>query len=131
YQVAGTVAAACGVRERPGVPTTELLARALAGVRLLLVLDNSEHLLDGCARLVDDVIRGGDGASILVTGREPLGLAGEVTWRIPPLALTPEGEDDAQRIAGCDAVRLFVERARAARPGVGLDGDTAPAGAGT
>src|SRR5262249_1650690 len=117
-----------GVREAPGAPTTELLVRALAGTHLLLVLDNSEHLLDGCVRVVDALLRGGgDTVRVLVTGREPLGLTGEVTWRIPPLGFPPEGQDGAEQIAGFDAVRLFVERARAARPGFTLDGDTAPA----
>ncbi len=126
-QVAGTVAAACGVRETPGVPTDELLARALGDLRLLLVLDNSEHLLDGCARLVEALLRGGASVRVLATGREPLAVAGEVTWRIPPLALPPEHEHDPERLAAFDAVRLFVERARAARPEFALDGDSAPA----
>ena len=126
-QVAGTIAAACGVREAAGVAAIDLLPRALAGARMLIVLDNCEHLLDGCARVTDALMRAGVGVSVLATGREPLGVPGEVTWRIPPLALPPEGERDPERLGVFDSVRLFVERARAGRPGFRLDAGSAPA----
>src|SRR5437867_2091368 len=125
-QVAGTVAGACGVREAAGAPAIDLLARALADARMLVVLDNCEHLLEDCARVVEALVRAGSGVSVLTTGREPLGVTGEVTWRIPPLALPPEGERDSERLGAYDSVRLFVERARAARPGFRLDAASAP-----
>jgi predicted ATPase/class 3 adenylate cyclase/DNA-binding CsgD family transcriptional regulator len=126
-QVAGTVAAACGVQEAPGVPVFDLLAQVLAEARLLVVLDNCEHLLDGSARVAEALVRGGSGPRVLVTSREPLGAAGETVWRIPPLALPPAGEADPSRLSAFDAVQLFVERAAATEPGFRLDADTAPA----
>ena len=125
-QVAGTVAGACGVREAAGVAAIDLLGRALAESRMLVVLDNCEHLLEDCARVAEALMRAGRGVSVLATGREPLGVTGEVTWRIPPLALPPEGERDSERLGAYDSVCLFVERARAARPGFRLDAGSAP-----
>jgi predicted ATPase/class 3 adenylate cyclase/DNA-binding CsgD family transcriptional regulator len=125
-QVAGAVAAACGVREAPMVSVLDLLADVLAESRLLVVLDNCEHLLDGCARVAEAVVRGG-GPRVLTTSREPLGAAGETVWRIPPLALPPSSEADPERLRAFDAVRLFVERAASSVPEFRLDAETAPA----
>src|SRR6185437_13197897 len=72
----------------PGPEAAEAaLARQLADRRLLLVLDNCEHLLDACARLTAEVLRGCPGVIVLATSREPLRVGGEVTWRTPSLAL--------------------------------------------
>jgi len=119
------VAQAVGVREEAHRPLLATLAAALAPRRLLLVLDNCEHLLDACARLTDALLRAGPGVTLLATSREPLGLAGEVVWQVPPLALT----DAAPAVPAppCAAVRLFVERAAAAAaPGFQLTGENAP-----
>src|SRR5439155_13636729 len=115
-----------GVREAAGAPAIDLLGHALADSPMLVVLDNCEHLLDDCARVAEALVRAGPGVSVLATGREPLGVTGEVTWRIPPLALPPEGERDSERLGAYDSVRLFGERARAARPGFRLDAASAP-----
>jgi non-specific serine/threonine protein kinase len=120
------VATALGVREQPGQPLSDTLADALRAQRVLLVLDNCEHLVDACAGLVDTLLRACPGLVILATSREPLGIAGETAWRVPSLAL-PDindldavGTGDAQALGACAAVRLFVERARAARPDFAL-----------
>ena len=89
-------------------PALESLARHLASSRLLLVLDNCEHLVDACAGLVAALLARCPGLRILTTTRTPLGVAGEAVWPVPPLT-TPE------------AVRLFVERAGAVAPGADLD----------
>ncbi len=126
-QVAGSVALACGLRETVGISATDLLARSLGDTSILIVLDNCEHLLEASARIAETLLRAGQHLRVLATAREPLGVAGEVTWRIPSLGLPAEGERDPERAAASDAVRLFVERARAARPDFALDAAAAPA----
>ena len=86
------VAQAVGVREEPGRPLLATLTDALRARRLLLVLDNCEHLLDACARLVDGVLRACPALRVLATSREALGIAGETAWRVPSLAL-PDRRD--------------------------------------
>jgi predicted ATPase len=81
------VAGAVGVREEAGQPPLATLVAALRSRRLLLVLDNCEHLLDACAALIEALLRGCPQVTALVTSREPLGLAGETIWRRPSLAL--------------------------------------------
>lgn len=83
------------------------------GRRLLLILDTCERVVDACAQLAEAILRGGDGPVLLVTGRQPLDLPGEVVFRLPPLA------------AG-DAVSLFADRAAAAQPGFAVTGDALP-----
>ncbi|MEU4366868.1 ATP-binding protein [Micromonospora chersina] len=94
--------------ERGGLP------RLLADRHLLLVLDNVDHLTDSCASLVDDVVQVGRRVSALVTSREPLGLAYESVWRLPPLPALTTGPDG---VRGMPAVQLFARRAAQARPG--------------
>jgi non-specific serine/threonine protein kinase len=112
------VAEAAGVRERPGRAVADRLVEVLAGRRLLLVLDNCEHLVDAAARLAETVLTACPGLRILATSREPLRIAGEVAWRVPSLrlplpgvALTPAA------LLDYPATRLFVERAAAVDPG--------------
>jgi len=126
-QVIGAVAHACGVPDAGMTPALEALAAYLAPTRLLLVLDNCEHLLRECMQLADAVVRAAAGVTLLVTSREPLGIGGEVTWRIPSLTVPPLGEADPERLLAFDAARLFVERARAARPDFALTPDTGAA----
>jgi predicted ATPase/DNA-binding SARP family transcriptional activator len=123
-----TVAAVLDVQV-PGTETAEAaLARQLADRRLLLVLDNCEHLLDACARLTTEVLRGCPGVIVLATSREPLRVGGEVTWRTPSLALPDmRALPPLDRLAELESVRLFVERAHDAAPGFALDETTAPA----
>jgi len=120
-QVAGTVLNSCGAQEVPGASALDVLTQHLAGAQMLIIFDNCEHLLATCARVADCIARAGDGVTIIATSREPLGVSGEVTWRIPSLGLPPEGENDADRLLTSEAIRLFVERARAARPDFTLD----------
>jgi predicted ATPase/DNA-binding SARP family transcriptional activator len=113
----------------PQAGTAEVaLARQLAERRLLLVLDNCEHLLDACARLAAAVLRACPDVVVLATSREPLRVGGEVTWRTPSLALPDlRALPSLDRLAELESVRLFVERARDAAPGFVLDERTAPA----
>ncbi len=113
----------------PETGTAEVaLARQLAERRLLLVLDNCEHLLDACARLAAELLRTCPAVVVLATSREPLRVGGEVTWRTPSLALPDlEALPSPGRLAEFESVRLFVERACDAAPGFALDATTAPA----
>ena len=107
---------------------TDLLADTLAQRRLLLVLDNCEHLVAACAQLAERLLQRCPHLQILATSREPLGLAGEVTWRVPSLQLPePDARPTAAALGEVEAVRLFVERARATQPRFTLSPATAPA----
>jgi predicted ATPase/DNA-binding CsgD family transcriptional regulator len=102
--LAERVAAVLGVQVPPGGEPIEAVADAVGGGGQLLVLDNCEHLVDDCARLCGGLLAACPELRILTTSREPLRVAGETVWRVPPLSLAPaEG--------GSDAVRLFVDRA--------------------
>ncbi|MEU7746664.1 LuxR C-terminal-related transcriptional regulator [Nonomuraea sp. NPDC049158] len=95
--VARHIASGLGVLPAPGTDATPALARQLHDRHLLLVLDNCEHLLPAVAEVVSELLRRCPHLTVLATGREPLGVLGEVVWRVPPMD------------AG-DAVTLFAER---------------------
>ena len=118
--LASDVAHSLGVQEAGRLPLDSLLD-ALRNQQMLLVLDNAEHLLEGCADLAHRLLVNAPALRILVTGREPLGIAGETIWRVPPLA-TPTAEERAQieALAHCDSVVLFIDRAQAADAGFQL-----------
>ena len=112
----GTVATALGVREQRNRPALDTLIDALRAQCLLLILDNCEHLIDGCVRLVDALLRACPYLRILATSREVLNVPGEVAWLVPSLSL-PLGEAGAsEELLHYDAIRLFVERSQAALP---------------
>jgi predicted ATPase/class 3 adenylate cyclase len=122
------LATTLGVREEPGREILHTLSDYLASRRALLVLDNCEHLLDACARLADGLLRSCPDITVLASSREPLAVAGEVTFRVPSLsAPDPVRSLALDRLAGYDAVRLFVDRAAAARPGFALTDTNAAA----
>jgi len=91
------------------------VARALAGQRLLLVLDTCEHVIDAAAAMAEELLQGGAAVHVLATSREPLRADGEWVLRVLPLAV-PEAEASDADFAAYGAVRLFIERARAANP---------------
>jgi non-specific serine/threonine protein kinase len=117
-RVPPTIAERLGVREMPPTPLATTLVAALREKNLFLVLDNCEHLVEACADIVDTLLRGCSGLQVLATSREPLGIVGEVCWRVPSLAApNPAGHLPAGAAERFDAIRLFVARARATRPG--------------
>jgi predicted ATPase/DNA-binding winged helix-turn-helix (wHTH) protein len=124
--VAATIARTVGAGLAPDRPAAEALATALADARLLLALDNCEHLLDAIAPVIDALVNQAPGVRILVTSQETLKAAAERAYRLGTLAVP--GPDasfaDAER---CGAVALFVERAAAADPRFRLTPDTLPA----
>jgi predicted ATPase len=119
--VAAQVMEALGVRQAGDVPVFDALRFRLRSAELLLVLDNCEHLLDACAQLAGGLLSSAPGLRVLATSREPLGVPGEAACPVLPLAL-PTEQADAEVIAGAAAVRLFLDRAAAARGGAGLAG---------
>jgi len=123
--VASTVAAAVGVQEEAGRPILTSLTDRLAGMEVLLVLDNYEQLL-AAAPLAGELVAAGPGVRLLVTSRAPLRLAGEREYQVRPLAL-PDTSAAAtpEELAANDAVALFVERARAIDPGFALGPENA------
>ncbi len=122
------VLTALDVREAAGDGGTveDRLVAAARHRRLLLVLDNCEHVVDAVAVLVARLLREAPDVTVLATSREPLGLTGERLWEVPPLAVPPDGSDlDAVRRSS--AARLFATRAAAQQRGFLLDERTAPA----
>jgi predicted ATPase/DNA-binding SARP family transcriptional activator len=116
-ELAEAAATALGIRDdtgTPGADTTERLTEALRDKRLLLLLDNCEHVVEPAARLAETLLRGAPGVRVLATSQEPLGIAGERLWTVEPL-----GEPDA--------LRLFAARAADASPGFALTDDNVPA----
>ena len=122
------VAAALGVKEQAHRAVVESLARAFRTRALLLVLDNCEHLLTACAGLTGTLLQDCSGLRILATSREPLGVPGETIWRVPSLAgPDPLHLPSVDRLAQFEAVRLFVERTAAVRPGFQVTAENARA----
>jgi predicted ATPase len=103
--VAGAALAAVGIVDQPGIPTLDTFAAELSARRLLLVLDNCEHVIAPTAEVAARMLRDCPGVRILATGREPLAIVGERVERLEPLATVAA---DSQTPA---AVRLFLERA--------------------
>jgi non-specific serine/threonine protein kinase len=105
-----------------------VLAEHLKSKKMLLVLDNCEHLIGACAALADALLRTCPELRILATSREALSIAGEATWLVPPLSL-PEAEHPppVEELAHYEAVRLFLERAAAVSSRFELTERNAPA----
>ena len=119
---AGHVAATLGLREQAGVATVKRLVDHLRSADVLLVLDNCEHLREACAALVGELLRSTRGLRVLATSREILGVPGERDFAVPPLRLSAS-EADSTAVES-EAVRLFLARAREARPTLPADAAT-------
>jgi predicted ATPase/DNA-binding SARP family transcriptional activator len=117
--VAPAVAGSIGVQAQPPRSLTDTIIDALQTRVLLLVIDNCEHVLDGAAQLVANILERCPDTKVLTTSREPLHIAGEHLYTVPGLLL-PEKDVSTERLNEVDAVRLFVERASAVRAGFAL-----------
>jgi predicted ATPase/class 3 adenylate cyclase/DNA-binding CsgD family transcriptional regulator len=107
------VARALGLPDQPGRSTDDTLVRFIVDRRLLLVLDNCEHLLDVSASLAGELLGACPELRLLTTSREPNGIPGEVTFVVPSLSLADE------------AIELFTDRARRAQPDFGVTEENA------
>jgi predicted ATPase len=124
--VPGAIAATLGIPDKPNRPVLETVADWLRGRRMLLVLDNCEHVADAAAETCDELLRRGPEVHVLATSREALGIEGERKLLVPPLGL-PSESANARTVADSEAGRLFLDRARAVAPQLHLDDDNAAA----
>lgn len=113
--VAATTARTLGLTDIGGRSAGDALLRFINDRQMLLVLDNCEHLLDAVAELVGAMLRACPGVTVLTTSREPIGMTGEVIWRVSSLSIADE------------AVELFTDRARLVRPEFVITADSAAA----
>lgn len=137
------IAASVGTQAVPHVPLLDTVAAKIDGQQMLLVLDNSEQLIDAVERIVEDLLTACEHLVILATSRERLGAPGEVAYRVPSLSMpaarrAPTADDRPRRrtrepsrrdtaylesALACDSIRLFADRAALARPGFGVTHD--------
>ena len=122
------VATALGAKEEPGKHFTQTIIEHVKQKRLLVVLDNCEHLLDGCAKVADALIRHCPGVKVLASSREALGIGGEQTYKVPPLSL-PDRKAAAtpKSLSQYESVQLFLDRALLVRPDFQVTNQNAPA----
>jgi predicted ATPase/DNA-binding winged helix-turn-helix (wHTH) protein len=125
-----TVATALGLELASGTASPLSVANALRSKQLMLVLDNCEHVVDAAARMAEALLHANPAARVIATSREPLRVEGEWVYPVPPLAVPAEGSPDGEDPLRYGAVRLFVDRARAAAPSFSPDARGAAAIAG-
>ena len=127
--VGPVVIRALGLQDEPFRTATETITHHIAAKTALVVLDNCEHMVEEAAALTEAVLRSCPSITILATSREALGVTGEVAWLVPSLSV-PEVVSEPAPIEGVtssEAVELFVDRARRARPTFTLDDSSADA----
>lgn len=123
-----SVASALGVREIPNKSSTEILLNYLQAKDLLLVLDNCEHLVSATAQFCELLLSACPQLKILTTSREALAIGAEQVLVVPPLTLPPSHQTSTtQTLMEFEAIRLFLERARASNPEFSLTATSAPA----
>jgi len=127
HAVPQALASELGLREAPGASLNESLLRHLRERRLLVLLDNCEHLIEACAQLVKTLLQGTTDLTVLATSRDPLNIAGEISYPLRPLAVPAAGQVTPELLIRHESVGLFVERARAAQPSFRLDDGNAAA----
>ena len=125
--VPATVASALGLTHVAGTVSHERVAGAVGTKKLLLVIDNCEHVIEAAAGMAEALLRASPGVSLLATSREPLRVSGEYVYRVPPLDVPAEDNQDTEDVFRYGAVRLFVSRAHAAEPRYVAEGRVAAA----
>ena len=122
------LADALGVRESAGRALLDSVTAHVGDACHLLVLDNCEHLLPGCAEIAHRLLVECPGLRVLATSREILGVDGEVVWPVPPLSMPARGTaPPAESLREYESVQLFCARAEVAHPGFVLDDSNATA----
>jgi predicted ATPase/DNA-binding XRE family transcriptional regulator len=124
--VAPAISAALRLAAQPARPALEALLDALAPQDVLIVLDNCEHLIGGCAKAAEAIVRRCPRVHLLATSREPLGIGGEIIYRVPSMSLPGPGEGGSAAVESSDAVALLAARAQAHGVALSLDMKTAP-----
>jgi predicted ATPase/DNA-binding winged helix-turn-helix (wHTH) protein len=125
--VPATVASALGLTHVVGTVSCEGVASAVGTKKLLLVIDNCEHVIEAAAGMAEALLRTSPGAVLVATSREPLRISGEYVYRVPPLDVPAEDNQDMEDVFRYGAVRLFVSRAHAADPRYVAEGGVAVA----
>ncbi|MBK8552251.1 MAG: adenylate/guanylate cyclase domain-containing protein [Ignavibacteria bacterium] len=117
-----------GITEPPGQDTLSTLVNYLKDKEILLILDNSEHLINACANITEKLLKNCCGLKIIVTSREALRSDGEYTYRVTSLRHPqPKETNTLQELSQFEAVRLFIERALAVNSGFRVNNENAPA----
>jgi predicted ATPase/class 3 adenylate cyclase len=124
--VAQAIARALGMTGQLARSALETVLDALAFQDVLIVLDNCEHLIGGCAKIADAIVARCRKVHLLATSREPLGIGGETVYRVPSLSLPGPGDSGPVAAGSCDAAALFAERARQQGAGLSVDEQMAP-----
>lgn len=128
-----SIASAVGLREEADEPLRERVSRFLCGRAMLVILDNCEHLIEACAELIGDLLKHCTTVKFLATSRHSLGVAGERTWPVPPMAVLNPSRDLFQvadvvtKVSQYEAVRLFIDRATVVKPAFQLTRQNAAA----
>ena len=125
--VAQTVATVVGIRDDAGQSPRDAIMKFLRDRRLLVILDNCEHLTQACAELAHDMLQAGAGVTVLATSRERLNIGGEQTYPLAPFAVPPNEALDPAVLSRFPSVRLLSERAASARPDFAITADNAQA----
>jgi predicted ATPase len=123
-----TAASVLGLREEQGRPLMALLAEYLHTKTALLILDNCEHLIAGCAQFADTILHAAPRVKILASSREALDIGGEAAYRVPSLSVPdPQHTPSLETLTQYEAVKLFIDRARAVLPSFQVNNSNAPA----
>ena len=122
-----TTAITIGLRDEPQRPVIDMLCDYLSTKKMLIILDNCEHLVDACANMAEQILRTAVDVRILASSREALGVAGEVTYRVPSLALPDKDHlPSLETLNQYEAVKLFIDRATSAQPTFAVTNENAP-----
>jgi predicted ATPase/class 3 adenylate cyclase len=124
--VAPVIAAALGLSAQPGHAVMDTLLDTLVPQDVLIVVDNCEHLIGACAKIADAILRRCPRVHLLATSREPLGIGGEIIYRVPSLSLPGPDGPGPVAAAASEAVALFVDRAAEQGVAIPVDAHTAP-----
>ena len=127
-RIPAAIAAAAGVRaDGNGGPSLAELVEHFKRKKLLLILDNCEYLVAGCAQVAASLLQSCPNLKILATSWQPLGLPLETVFRVPPLTLPDPQATAVEELVQCESVRLFLERATGSQPTFTLTSTNAPA----
>lgn len=123
-----TTAITIGLRDEPQRPVMDMLCDYLSDKKMLIILDNCEHLVEACARMADRILHTAPDVRILATSRESLGIEGEVTYFVPSLGI-PDGSQipSVEALSQYEAVQLFIDRATSALPTFSITDENASA----
>ena len=124
--ILNTIASTFGLREQPNRPLLDVVTRYLRPRRLLLILDNCEHLVEEVANVAAAILRAAPHVRLLATSREPLRIGGEHVYRVPSLAVPPDGALTSEEALQYGAIALFAARARASDSRFALTDEIAP-----